>query len=80
MSAMQKFLRKGLKRFLKNEEGLVTVEWIALVAAVVVGGIAVVWLVMNQAGGIAQNISASISSTNAAGCGNASNLSSIVGC
>lgn len=70
-------MRMGLKRFLKNEEGLVTVEWIALVAAVVVGGIAVVWLVMDQAGGIANNISASISGANANGCAGATNLSGI---
>jgi hypothetical protein len=68
MLSMQKFLRRGLKKFIKGEEGLVTVEWISLVAAVVVGGIAIVWAVMDQAGGVAKGIGSSISAANTAGC------------
>jgi Flp pilus assembly pilin Flp len=48
MIAINKFFRRGLKAFIKGEEGLVTVEWVALAAAVVVGGITLVWLVMNN--------------------------------
>jgi len=48
MIAINKFLRRGLEAFIKGEEGLVTVEWVALAAAVVVGGITLVWLVMNN--------------------------------
>jgi hypothetical protein len=48
MIAINKFLRRGLTAFIKGEEGLVTVEWVALAAAVVVGGITLVWLVMNN--------------------------------
>jgi hypothetical protein len=46
--------------FVRNEDGLVTVEWVALAAAVVVGGIALVWVVMDNlktpAGTIGNNI------------------------
>ena len=73
---MKKFLRSGLKPFLKSEDGLVTVEWISLVAAVVVAGIAIVWAVMNQAGGVANNIGASINGANSASCA-ASNINGI---
>ena len=48
MIATRKFLRSGLRSFIKSEDGLVTVEWVALAAAVVVGGITLVWLVMNN--------------------------------
>ena len=37
-----------LRRFLFAQDGLVTVEWVALAGAVVIGGITVVWLVMNN--------------------------------
>lgn len=36
------------RAFVRNEAGLVTVEWVALAGAVVIGGIAVVWIVMNN--------------------------------
>jgi Flp pilus assembly pilin Flp len=35
-----------LNAFLKNEDGLVTVEWVALASALVIGAIAIGWLVM----------------------------------
>ena len=41
-------IAKFLRRFAKAEEGLVTVEWVALAGAVVIGGITVVWIVMNN--------------------------------
>jgi Flp pilus assembly pilin Flp len=37
-----------LSRFVRAQDGLVTVEWVALAGAVVIGGITVVWLVMNN--------------------------------
>ena len=37
-----------LNAFLKNEDGLVTVEWVALASALVIGAIALAWLVMGQ--------------------------------
>jgi Flp pilus assembly pilin Flp len=39
---------KLLRGFVVSEEGLVTVEWVALAGAIVVGAIAVGWLVMNS--------------------------------
>ena len=77
MGITRKFLRSGLKPFLKKEDGLVTVEWISLVAAVVVGGIAIVWAVMNQAGTVAGNISSSINAANNAGCTGATNINGL---
>jgi len=38
---------RTLKRFAGAQDGLVTVEWVALAGAVVIGGISLVWLVMN---------------------------------
>jgi len=37
-----------IRSFGQDEGGLVTVEWVALAGAVVIGGIAVVWFVMNS--------------------------------
>jgi hypothetical protein len=37
-----------LVSFWHNESGLVTLEWVALAAAVVVGGITLVWLVVSN--------------------------------
>ena len=35
-----------LSRLVKREDGLVTVEWVALAAAMVVGAVSIGWLVM----------------------------------
>ena len=40
-------LRGLWRRFRADEHGLVTVEWVALAGAVVIGGITVAWLVLN---------------------------------
>ena len=37
-----------VRRFFSSEVGLVTVEWVALAGAVVIGGITVVWIVLNN--------------------------------
>lgn len=51
---------RAIRKFMRREDGLVTVEWVALAAAVVVGGIAVVWVVMDKmevtAGTVGNNI------------------------
>ena len=51
-----------LRGFLSSENGLVTVEWVALAGAVVIGGITVAWMVLNNlqtpAKGIGSNITA----------------------
>jgi Flp pilus assembly pilin Flp len=58
-----------IRRFTKKEDGLVTVEWIAIAAAVVVGGVALVWTLYNQLGpgpgtAIAAKITATANTTN----------------
>jgi Flp pilus assembly pilin Flp len=35
-------------RFFHDEDGLVTVEWVAIAGAVVIAGIAIVWVTMNN--------------------------------
>lgn len=37
-----------LLSFLKDESGLVTVEWVAIAAALVVGAIAIAWAVLSS--------------------------------
>lgn len=37
--------RWSWRKFAATEDGLVTVEWVALASAVVVGGVTVAWLV-----------------------------------
>lgn len=55
-------ISKFLRRFAKAEEGLVTVEWVALAGAVVIGGITVVWIVMNNLQTPANSIGSNITS------------------
>jgi hypothetical protein len=45
--ALRELLR-SVQQFARDDRGLVTVEWVALAAAVVVGGITLVWLVINH--------------------------------
>jgi Flp pilus assembly pilin Flp len=47
---MLKFASKAaglLKRFRKDEDGAMTVEWVAIAAAVVVGAVAITWAVLD---------------------------------
>ena len=57
---MMKRLAARLGRFGKQDDGLVTVEWIAIAAAVVIGGVALVWTLYNQ---LAPGPGSAISST-----------------
>jgi hypothetical protein len=43
-------VRAGCRGFMKSEFGLVTVEWVALAGAVVVGAIFVGWTLLNTLG------------------------------
>jgi Flp pilus assembly pilin Flp len=45
-----------LSRLVKREDGLVTVEWVALAAAMVVGAVAIAYLVMHNLEGPAKTI------------------------
>lgn len=53
---------KTLRDFLTAEEGLVTVEWVALASALVIGAIAIGWLVMDNLKGPANQIGSNITS------------------
>ena len=56
--------RKGfLSRLAKSEDGLVTVEWVALAAAMVVGAVSIGWLVMVNLKAPANSIGTGISTT-----------------
>jgi Flp pilus assembly pilin Flp len=52
---------RTLLAFLKDESGLVTVEWVAIAAAVVVGGIAIAWAVLDQLDPVAATIGTTLS-------------------
>jgi Flp pilus assembly pilin Flp len=51
-----------LSRLVKREDGLVTVEWVALAAAMVVGAVTVGWLVLGNLGGPANKIGSQLNS------------------
>jgi hypothetical protein len=56
--------RRGfLSRLAKSEDGLVTVEWVALAAAMVVGAVSIGWLVMVNLKGPAASIGTGINTT-----------------
>jgi hypothetical protein len=38
----------GIRRFIKREDGLVTVEWVALTAGMVIAAVAIGFTVMNN--------------------------------
>ena len=56
-------LFKGLARFLGDEEGLVTLEWVALAAAVIVLAIGVIVVIQGQVNTAASKIGSKIVST-----------------
>jgi len=50
----------GLRRFVRVEDGLVTVEWVALTAGMVVAAVAIGFIVMNNTGVEANKIGGDI--------------------
>jgi hypothetical protein len=68
-------LQSLISSFWRREDGVVTVEWVALAGAVVVGAIAIGWIVLNSlqapASVTGSNLSA-CESTAAAGSGDTS--------
>jgi len=54
---------KGLVRFLSDEEGLVTLEWVALAAAVIVLAIGVIVVIQSNVNTAASTIGSKIVST-----------------
>ena len=63
--------------FGRDDEGLVTVEWVALAGAVVIGGITVVWIVMNNMQTPAAAVGSNITTCEASA---AQNSGSTAGC
>jgi len=62
---MEKILKKfALPRFLRDEEGLVTIEWVGIAAIASVAAIAVAGVVFTQVGSTAKTVPTSL-------CGNA---------
>ena len=62
MLSSAKWLRRDLQKFMVSEVGLVTVEWVALAGAIIIGAIAVGWIVMRSLSSPANAIGSSITS------------------
>jgi hypothetical protein len=64
-------LRNRIRRFIRVEDGLVTVEWVALTAGMVVAAVAIGFIVMNntynEASSIGNNIIGTTTSVYGAG-------------
>ena len=62
-TSMRSFAAKAqalLKRFRKDEDGAMTVEWVAIAAAVVVGAVAITYIVMDNLDDVAVGIGDSL--------------------
>lgn len=57
---MKKF-SEGVKKFIKDEEGLTTAEWVILASAVTVAAIAIVGLIMPKIRDMANKVGNSLS-------------------
>jgi Flp pilus assembly pilin Flp len=53
-------LFRVLRSFANDDQGVVTVEWVALAGAVVIGAIAVGWIVLNNLQTPANNVGTNI--------------------
>jgi Flp pilus assembly pilin Flp len=53
-------LRAVVNRFRKDEDGGMTVEWVAIAAAVVVGAVAMTWSVLSNLDPVADAIGTSL--------------------
>ena len=51
---------KGIRRFVGAEEGVMTVEWVALAACMVVGAVVISFYVMHGLSATAQSIGAQL--------------------
>jgi hypothetical protein len=56
----------GLRRFIRVEDGLVTVEWVALTAGMVVAAVAIGFIVMSNTYSQASKVGNGISTTTSA--------------
>jgi len=57
-------LRNKMRNFIRIEDGLVTVEWVALTAGMVVAAVAVGFIVMRTTYGEANNVGNNVIGTN----------------
>jgi len=64
MYFLKKKLIAGIARFVRRDEGLVTVEWVALTAGMVVAAVVIGFTVMKNTAGQASLIGGGISSQN----------------
>ena len=65
-TSMRSFAAKAqalLKRFRKDEDGAMTVEWVAIAAAVVVGAVAITYTVLNNLDPVAGAVGKSLTDT-----------------
>jgi len=60
MISNAKRLGRDLHEFMVAEDGLVTVEWVALAGAIIIGAIAVGWIVMRSLSSPANSIGSTI--------------------
>ena len=54
---------EGLRRLIRNEDGLVTVEWVALTAGMVVAAVAIGFIVMNTTAIQASTVGSGVGAT-----------------
>jgi Flp pilus assembly pilin Flp len=57
---------KSMKKFLKNEDGLVTIEWVGIAAVMVLAAIAITAAVMGSADDTGRAVDAKLDSVNTA--------------
>lgn len=62
-------VNKAVRRFGRKEDGLVTVEWVALAAALVVGAISIGWAVLDHMDPAAASVGTSVDAVAKAGPG-----------
>lgn len=55
-------MKNLIKRYIKNEDGLVTIEWVGIAAVVVVAGLVISGLVMNAADGVGGQVDTTLDS------------------
>jgi hypothetical protein len=64
MNSLKKKLVARMARFVRREDGLVTVEWVALTAGMVVAAVVIGFTVMQNTAGQASLVGGGISSQN----------------
>ena len=62
-----------LRDFISRDEGVVTVEWVALAGALVIGAITIGWIVMNGLSTPATNVGTALSNCSSTAGGSSSN-------